>query len=108
MPEFETYVDVDVDEFVSACSKREIKELIEVLIEGGHISSSAVEDTEKTIGVLAQEVEAHIPELINNDGFGETPADGIPLKTIYQTDLQYVLMRCIQELSAKVTALEAA
>ena len=66
------------------------------------------EDTEKTIGVLAQEVEAHIPELVNNDGFGETPADGIPLKTIYQTDLQYVLMRCIQELSAKVTALEAA
>ena len=52
MPEFETYVDVDVDEFVSACNKREIKELIEVLIEGGHISSSAVEDTEKTIGVL--------------------------------------------------------
>jgi len=66
------------------------------------------EDTEKTIGVIAQEVEAHIPELINNDGFGETPADGIPLKTIYQTDLQYVLMRCIQELSAKVTALESA
>ena len=71
------------------------------------------EDTEKTIGVLAQEVEAVIPELINSDGFGETPADGIPLKTIYQTDLQYVLMRCIQEqqamiqeLSAKVTALE--
>jgi hypothetical protein len=66
------------------------------------------EDTEKTIGVLAQEVEAVIPELINNDGFGETPSDGIPLKTIYQTDLQYVLMRCIQELSAKVTALESA
>ena len=66
------------------------------------------EDTEKTIGIIAQEVEAVIPELINNDGFGETPEDGIPLKTIYQTDLQYVLMRCIQELSAKVTALEAA
>ena len=73
------------------------------------------EDTEKTIGVLAQEVEAHIPELINNDGFGETPADGIPLKTIYQTDLQYVLMRCIQELKSendslksRIEALEAA
>ena len=66
------------------------------------------EDTEKTIGIIAQEVELVIPELINNDGFGETPEDGIPLKTIYQTDLQYVLMRCIQELSAKVTALEAA
>ena len=66
------------------------------------------EDTEKTIGIIAQDVESVIPELINNDGFGETPEDGIPLKTIYQTDLQYVLMRCIQELSAKVTALEAA
>jgi len=52
MPQFETYVDVDVDEFVSACSKREIKELIDALIEGGHISSSAIEDTEKPIGVL--------------------------------------------------------
>ena len=73
------------------------------------------EDTEKTIGVIAQEVEAVIPELINNDGFGETPEDRIPLKTIYQTDFQYVLMRCIQEqqviineLKAKVAALEAA
>ena len=52
MPEFDTYVDVDVDEFVSACNKREIKELIEVLIEGGHISPSSVEDTEKNIGVF--------------------------------------------------------
>ena len=73
------------------------------------------EDTEKTIGVLAQEVETQIPELVNNDGFGETPADGIPLKTIYQTDLQYVLMRCIQELKSendslksRIEALEAA
>ena len=65
------------------------------------------EDTEKTIGVLAQEVEAHIPELINNDGFGETPADGIPLKTIYQTDLQYVLMRCIQELKSENDSLKS-
>jgi hypothetical protein len=65
------------------------------------------EDTEKTIGVLAQEVEAHIPELISNNGFGETPADGIPLKTIYQTDLQYVLMRCIQELKTENDSLKS-
>ena len=52
MPEFDTYVDVDADEFVSACNKRDIKELIEALVEGGHISPSAVEDTEKNIGVL--------------------------------------------------------
>jgi hypothetical protein len=73
------------------------------------------DDTEKTIGVIAQEVESQIPELVNNDGFGETPEDGIPLKSIYQTDLQYALMRCIQELKAendslksRVAALEAA
>jgi len=52
MPEFDTYVDVDVDEFVSACSKREIKELIDVLVEDGHISSSAVAGNDKSIGVL--------------------------------------------------------
>lgn len=52
MPEFDTYVDVDVDEFVSACSKREIKELIDVLVEEGHINPSAVEGNDKSIGVL--------------------------------------------------------
>ena len=50
MPEFENYVEVDVDEFVSACSKRDIKELIEVLIENGHINPS--EDPDKNIGVF--------------------------------------------------------
>jgi hypothetical protein len=38
MPEFDTYVDVDVDEFISACSKGEIKKLIDSLIEDGHIN----------------------------------------------------------------------
>ena len=65
------------------------------------------EDTEKTIGIIAQDVEAVIPELINNDGFGETPADGIPLKTIYQTDLQYALMKCIQELKSENDSLKS-
>ena len=52
MPEFETYVDIDVDEFVSTCNKKEIKELIEVLIENGHISPSASTETDKNVGVL--------------------------------------------------------
>jgi hypothetical protein len=38
MPKFSTYVDVDVDEFISACSKGEIKKLIDSLIEDGHIN----------------------------------------------------------------------
>ena len=54
-------------------------------------------DDIKSIGIIAQEVEQHIPELISNEGFGDTPEDGIPYKAIYQTDLQYVLMKCIQE-----------
>ena len=52
MPEFETYVDVDVDDFISACSKREIKELIEILIEDGHISKSSIITANTNVGVL--------------------------------------------------------
>jgi hypothetical protein len=54
------------------------------------------------LGVIAQEVEAVAPELVDVSGFGETPKDGIPLKAIYQTDLQYALMKSIQELKAIV------
>ena len=43
MPNFTVHnvdvdVDIDIDEFVSECSKREIKELINALIEDGHLS----------------------------------------------------------------------
>ena len=67
------------------------------------------------LGVIAQEVEAVAPELVDVSGFGEMPEDGIPLKAIYQTDLQYALMKCIQEqqsliqsLTDRLTALEGA
>jgi hypothetical protein len=59
------------------------------------------------LGVIAQEVEAVAPELVDTTGFGETPQDGIPLKAIYQTDLQYALMKCIQEQQALITSLTA-
>jgi hypothetical protein len=52
MPEFDTYVDVDVNEFVSACSKREIKELIECLVEDGHVSPTALGPVSLKLGVL--------------------------------------------------------
>jgi hypothetical protein len=57
------------------------------------------------LGVIAQEVEAVAPELVDTSGFGETPEDGVPLKAIYQTDLQYALMKCIQEQQALITTL---
>lgn len=42
MPYFETELDIDVDEFISSCSKSEIKELIEALQEDGHIGKDSV------------------------------------------------------------------
>lgn len=49
MPEFETYVDVSVDEFLSACSSREIEKLIDCLIEDGYLTSNAVKNQEPTL-----------------------------------------------------------
>ena len=37
MPEFQTYVDVDVDDFWSECSKREKEELIKILEDDGWV-----------------------------------------------------------------------
>jgi hypothetical protein len=65
-------------------------------------------DTDRNLGVIAQDVEKVAPELVDKDGWLDTPPKGEdPYKSIYQTDLQYALMKCIQELSAKNDALEA-
>lgn len=63
-------------------------------------------DNDPNIGIIAQELEEIIPELVSNEGFGEMPTDGIPLKTVYQTDLQYVLMKCIQEQQVLIKELQ--
>ncbi len=41
MPYFESYVDVEieVDEFLSSCNEREIREVIDKLKEDGHLSN---------------------------------------------------------------------
>lgn len=67
MPNFEAYadVDVDVDEFVSVCSKREIKELIEVLVEDGHLPKAAVIET-KNSGMLQTEFLGKMNNLVDN------------------------------------------
>ena len=43
MPSFYTDVDVDVDDFVGSCSKSEIAELIECLVDDGHLIGHPVE-----------------------------------------------------------------
>ena len=49
MPEFtaEAEIDVDPSEFVDACTPRELKRLVEILEEDGHIEPS---QTNKSIG----------------------------------------------------------
>lgn len=42
MPSFDFYESIDVDEFLSACSRREINEVIESLVEDGYIPSSSI------------------------------------------------------------------
>jgi hypothetical protein len=67
------------------------------------------------IGVIAQQVESVAPEFVDVDGWGETPEDGTPLKSIYTADLHHATIKVLQEamikieeLSAKVTLLENA
>ena len=52
MPEFDTYVDVDVDDFLSACNKKEIEELIDTLIEDGHLPQNVSKEHQIKLGVL--------------------------------------------------------
>jgi hypothetical protein len=58
------------------------------------------------IGVIAQQVERVAPEFVSNDGFGETPADGVPLKSIYEADLHYATLKALQEAMTRIEALE--
>jgi hypothetical protein len=63
-------------------------------------------DEELNLGVIAQDVDAIAPELVNHDGWQDKDGNPTDYLSIYQTDLQYALMKCIQELSAKNDALE--
>lgn len=45
MPEFETYVDVEVDEFWSSCSTREKEELIDMLEDDGWVRRTSPRGT---------------------------------------------------------------
>jgi hypothetical protein len=57
MPEIRTYVDVDidVDDFMSDCNRREIKEVIDYLIDEGHINESIMMTPESKMGIMERE-----------------------------------------------------
>jgi hypothetical protein len=60
-------------------------------------------DDIKTLGVVAQDVEAVAPELVAETNWGTKEEPKMRL-SIYQTDLQYALMKSIQELKTIVDA----
>ena len=54
------------------------------------------------IGVISQQVESVAPEFVDIDGFGITPEDGIPLKSIYTADLYHATIKVLQEAMVKI------
>jgi hypothetical protein len=64
------------------------------------------EDDELNLGVVAQDVQAVAPELVTESNWGKKDDPKMRL-SIYQTDLQYALMKCIQELKAELDSVKA-
>jgi hypothetical protein len=66
----------------------------------------AEDDPGLTLGVVAQDVQAVAPELVMESNWGTEDNPKMRL-SIYQTDLQYALMKCIQEQQALINDLRA-
>lgn len=58
-------VDIDIDEFLSNCSKKDIKYIIECLVEDGHLDKKNI-DIEKKKSVFNDEWENSLNKLKNN------------------------------------------
>jgi hypothetical protein len=65
------------------------------------------DDPGLTLGVVAQDVQAVAPELVMESNWGTEDNPKMRL-SIYQTDLQYALMKALQELKAEFDAYKAA
>jgi hypothetical protein len=59
------------------------------------------------LGVIAQDVQAIAPELITEDAWPTESEPDRKRLAVYQTDVQYAMLRAIQELNAKHEALYA-
>ena len=71
-----------------------------------YIDQNMEDDGGLTLGVVAQDVQAVAPEMVMESNWGTKEEPKMRL-SIYQTDLQYALMKCIQELKAEVDSLKA-
>ena len=71
-----------------------------------YIDQNMDEDGGLTLGVVAQDVQAVAPELVMESNWGSKEDPKMRL-SIYQTDLQYALMKCIQEQQAIINQINA-
>jgi hypothetical protein len=72
-----------------------------------YIDQNHEEDPGLTLGVVAQDVQAVAPELVTESDWS-AEKDGSKMRlSIYQTDMQYALMKCIQELKAELDTVKA-
>jgi len=71
-----------------------------------YIDQNLEEDAGLTLGVVAQDVQAVAPELVTESNWGTEEEPKMRL-SIYQTDLQYALMKALQELKAEFDAYKA-
>jgi len=71
-----------------------------------YIDQNLEEDDGLTLGVVAQDVQTVAPELVTESNWGTKEEPKMRLE-IYQTDLQYALMKALQELKAEFDAFKA-
>ena len=71
-----------------------------------YIDQNLETDDGLTLGVVAQDVQAVAPELVMESNWGTQEEPKMRL-SIYQTDLQYALMKALQELKAEFDAYKA-
>jgi hypothetical protein len=72
-----------------------------------YIDQNMEEDGGLTLGVVAQDVQAVAPELVKESNWAKQGDEPKMRLSIYQTDLQYALMKCIQEQQAIIESLKA-
>jgi hypothetical protein len=72
-----------------------------------YIDQNMEDDGGLTLGVVAQDVQAVAPELATESNWASKDKEPKMRLEIYQTDLQFALMKCIQELKAEIDSLKS-
>jgi hypothetical protein len=84
MPEYTAEIDISPDEFISDCSSSEIKEIIEALIEDGHIQPhQVIVDGQVTRNYLDEEWD-NICEKIRKSRLVMTQSDEDTIRQIFK------------------------